>query len=132
MNVTDVINSVTERAKETANVRVVFGDPIETDGLTIIPVATVKISGGGGGGNRSGKSPSQQDELEAITDSDKGMGLGLQVVATPIGFIEVRDGQAQFTDIIDKNKLAFGGLVVGGLLLLTAAKLLTWKVKHRS
>ncbi len=131
MNVTDIINSVTERAKETANVRVVFGDPIETDTLTIIPVASVKISGGGGGGNRHGKDSDRQDELEAITDSDKGMGLGLQVVTTPIGYIEVRDGQAQFVDIVDKNKLAFGGLVVGGLLLLTAAKLLTWKVKHR-
>ncbi len=131
MNVTEIINSVTERAKETANVRVVFGDPIETDGLTIIPVASVKISGGGGGGNRNGKDSARQDELEAVTDSDRGMGLGLQVVATPIGYIEIRDGQAQFTDIVDKNKLAFGGLVVGGLLLLTAAKLLTWKVKHR-
>lgn len=130
MNVTEIINSVTERAKETANVRVVFGDPIETDGLTIIPVACVKISGGGGGGNRNA-SDSQQDELQTVTDSDRGMGLGLQVVATPIGYIEVRDGQAQFTDIVDKNKLAFGGLIVGGLLLLTAAKLLTWKVKHR-
>lgn len=131
MNVTDIINSVTERAKETANVRVVFGDPIETDMLTIIPVACVKISGGGGGGNRRGKDSAQQDEVEAVTDSDKGMGLGLQVVTMPIGYIEVRDGQAQFVDIVDKNKLAFGGLVVGGLLLLTAAKLLTWKVKHR-
>ncbi len=124
MDVQTVINSVTERVKDTANVRVVFGDPVEARDVTIIPVAAVKVSGGGGGGFK----PSTDAGDEA---GDQGMGLGLHVTSTPIGYIEIRDGEATMVDIVDKNKLALGGLIIGGALLLTAAKVFAWKAKHR-
>ncbi len=125
MDVKDIISSVAERIKETANVRVVFGDPITADNITIVPVACVKVAGGGGGSDKK-STKDRPDE-----DGSGGLGLGLQVVSTPIGYIEVRDGEARFVDIVDKNKLAVGGIIVGGLLVLSLTKLVTWKIKHR-
>lgn len=131
MDVKDIISSVTERVKETANVRVVFGDPLQAGELTLIPVACVKVAGGGGSGSNKSNADSGEKDYGLAGDSGSGIGLGLQVVATPIGYIEIKGGEARFVDIIDKNKLALVGAVIGGALLLTAAKLLTWKVKHR-
>ncbi len=124
MDVQSVINSVTERVKDTANVRIVFGDPIESREVTIIPVASVIVAGGGGGGIKT-------SDKEQADDGERGMGLGLRVTTTPIGYIEIRDGEATMVDIVDKNKLAIGGLIIGGALLLTFAKLAVWKSKHR-
>lgn len=132
MEVKDIIASVSDRVKDTANVNVVFGTAVEASGLTIIPVACVKVMGGGGGG--SGPARSQDVDDEAVTksvDMGNGMGLGLHVTTTPIGYIEVTNGEARFVDIVDKNKLALGGVLIGGLAILTAVKLLSWKIKHR-
>ena len=105
MKAKEVVDEVTAKVQKTANVKVVFGDPIEKDTLTIIPVATTKVSGGGGGG---------------VDDAKKsgGMGLGLNVTTTPIGYIKIEGGSATFVDIIDKSKLAAGGMVVGALSLV--------------
>ncbi len=37
-------------AREALSVRQVFGEPVERDGVTVIPAATVIGGGGGGGG----------------------------------------------------------------------------------
>lgn len=126
MDVQSVIDSVTARIKETANVRVVFGDPVEVRDVTIIPVATVAVTGGGGGGISAADADDRSND-----DQERGLGLGMHITSTPVGYIEVRDGEATMVDIVDKNKLAIGGLIIGGALLLTFAKLITWKIKHR-
>ena len=41
-----------EGVREALSVRQVFGEPVERDGVTVIPAATV-IGGGGGGGGGS-------------------------------------------------------------------------------
>lgn len=122
MDVQTVVKNVTEQIQNTANVRAVFGEPITADGMTLIPVACVKVSGGGGGGRKA---------AEGDAGKDTGMGLGVSVTAAPVGFIEIRDGEARMVDIVDKNKIGMAGMVVGGLLLLTAAKLAVWKVRRR-
>jgi uncharacterized spore protein YtfJ len=125
MDLQTVINNVADKIKDSANVRVVFGEPIDTQGVTIIPVATVKLAGGGGGGNKLAESS------DGSVSPDKGMGMGVRLTTTPVGYIEVRDGEATMIDIVDKNKLAVGGLIIGGLVVLTFAKLFVWKAKHR-
>ena len=49
------------RPAEIAQVRRVFGEPIERDGVTLVPTASVRGGAGGGGGR--GRSP-KQDEGE--------------------------------------------------------------------
>ena len=126
MDAKAVIESVTERLEKTNTVRAVFGEPIETNTGVYIPVASVRLSGGGGGG--SGYRPAIDDD-EAL-ERDSGMGLGLHACATPVGFIEITDDGARMVDVIDKNKLALGGLLIGGALLLMAARFAIWKGKH--
>ena len=64
-----------------AGAKAVFGDPVDRDGITVIPVARVRWGVGGGGG--------------ADTDGS-GSGGGGGVVADPIGYIEVTSTGAVF------------------------------------
>lgn len=80
----------------------VFGDPVERDGVTIIPVAKVRWGFGGGLGMGEGKGG----------DEGMGQGGGGGVMASPIGFIEVRDGLATFVPI--REAAAAWPLVLAG------------------
>ena len=57
----------------------VFGTPVERDGVTVVPVASVRLGLGGGGGEDRDK---HQD----------GAGAGVGGTVTPMGYIEVKDG----------------------------------------
>ncbi|MCW4352007.1 hypothetical protein ONR57_01680 [Hoyosella sp. YIM 151337] len=44
-------NDVLTSAREAASVRRVFGEPIERDGVTLVPAARISTGGGGGDGH---------------------------------------------------------------------------------
>jgi uncharacterized spore protein YtfJ len=67
-------------------VRRVYGDPVERDGMTIIPAAAV-IGGTGGGEDNAG-----------------GAG-GFGVYARPVGAWELRDGQVRWRPVVDVNRI---------------------------
>ena len=130
MNPTELIASVKEGIEKTANVKAVFGEPYTTaEGMTIIPVATVKYAAGGGSGNGTGRMRHSRDSEEEGGGS--GIGLGLRVTSTPLGYIEIRDDEARFVDITDKTKMMLGGVVVLGLALITMAKVIGVLSKKR-
>lgn len=91
------IGSLAERVGATARAATIFGEPVERDGVTVIPVARARWGFGGGAGKR-------KDEDGA------GGGGGMQV--TPVGFIELRNGEADFRPI---RNVSFGWLILGGL-----------------
>jgi uncharacterized spore protein YtfJ len=66
------------------NSKIIFSDPIEKDGVTVIPVAKVIYGLGGGTGTRA---------------HDKGEGGGGGFFAKPVGYIELRNGTAHFKAI---------------------------------
>ena len=66
----------------------VFAEPVERDGVTVIPVAKVRWGFGGGAGAGQGS------EREAGAGSGAGGGGG--VMASPIGYIELANGQSRF------------------------------------
>jgi uncharacterized spore protein YtfJ len=94
-----------------ANARQIFGDPVERDGATIIPVARVQWGFGGGALGHG--------------IAERGGGGG-GARATAIGYIEVRDGASSFKPIYDPGDVATLILasLAGVLLGITAAKLL--------
>jgi uncharacterized spore protein YtfJ len=49
------VETLLKQAREVATVRRVFGEPIERDGVTVVPVAAVR---GGGGGATAPTPPS--------------------------------------------------------------------------
>ena len=67
-----------------ARVQAVFGDPVERDGVTVVPVARVRWGVGGGGGS---------------APDGAGSGGGGGVAADPIGFIELTSAGATFRPI---------------------------------
>ena len=76
----------------------VFGDPVEKGGITVVPVAKVRYGFGGGSGSDT------KDEGDG-SKHDEGSGGGGGLTASPLGFIEVHDGFAEFKRINDPMSL---------------------------
>jgi uncharacterized spore protein YtfJ len=105
-----------ERARDVLTVRRVFGDPIERDGVTVIPAANVR--GGGGGGGGSGP-------------DGEGSGGGFGVSATPAGAYVIKDGTVRWEPALDLGRTIFMGQVVGIVALLTVRSVVKALTKRR-
>jgi len=89
--------TMAEKLGAVARASTVFSEPIEREGITVIPVAKARWGFGGGAGQR-------KDEDGA------GGGGGVQV--TPVGFIEIKNGQAEFRPI---RTLSIPLMILGGI-----------------
>jgi uncharacterized spore protein YtfJ len=98
-----VIERLGEKLGVTARAAAVFGEPVEREGVTVIPVARVRWGFGGGAGRKDGE--------------NAGGGGGGGVQASPIGFIELRGGTAEFRRIRTGNVPWIAGFVAGFLLV---------------
>ena len=90
----DVVHMLAERLGFRAAASAVFGAPVEREGITVIPVAKVRWGFGGG----SGRGIEEGSETGEVGE---GSGGGGGVMASPLGFIEVRDGIAEFKRVHD-------------------------------
>jgi uncharacterized spore protein YtfJ len=103
-----------------ASASAVFGDPVDRDGVTVIPVAKIRWGFGGG----SGRGVEGDSETG---DMGEGAGAGGGVMASPLGYIEIQDGQATFQRIKDPASLVplvIAGAFAGWLTLRGLARLL--------
>jgi uncharacterized spore protein YtfJ len=89
-------------ARDAISVRRVFGDPIEHDGIVVVPVA--KVGGGGGGGS----------------DTEHNGGGGFGIGARPVGVYVIKDGEVTWRPAIDPVRVAF--VVVAALALVLRAR----------
>lgn len=71
--------------------RMVYGDPVEKDGVVVIPAA--KVTAGGGGGNGQDKR------------GQRGEGGGLGLIARPVGAFVIKDGTARWEPAVDINRV---------------------------
>lgn len=102
-----------ERARDVLTVRRVFGEPIERDGITVIPAA--KIRGGGGGGG----------------DTEGNGGGGFGVSASPAGAYVIKDGNVRWEPALDLGRTIFMGQIVAIVALLTARSIVKAVMKRR-
>ena len=109
-NVGESIRSIVEDLGEHASVRSVYGDPIEADGKTIVPVARVSYGFGGG----FGRGGADTDE----TGEGQGAGGGGGVSAKPVGVVEVEDGETRLLRFGDRRRAGLAMLAGVGLGLL--------------
>jgi uncharacterized spore protein YtfJ len=99
-------NGFTERLADsvgaTARAAAVFGDAVEGEGVTVVPVARARWGFGGGSGGREG---------------EQGAGGGGGTSVSPVGYIELRAGEARFRRIRSRSQIVAVGLaaVAGGL-----------------
>jgi uncharacterized spore protein YtfJ len=94
---------LTDQLKDAIGPRRVFGEPVEREGVTLVPAATV--IGGGGGGSAPETSP------------EGGTGLGYGLLAWPTGAYEIRDGNARWIPALDTTRIAVVALIVLAILL---------------
>jgi uncharacterized spore protein YtfJ len=90
--------------------KMIYGDPVERDGVTVIPVGKVRWGlGGGEGGDVEGNG---------------GSGGGGGITVSPIGFIEIKSGLARFRPIFDPALIVqiITASTFGSLLLLAGAR----------
>ena len=85
-------------ARDSISVRRVFGEPIEHDGVVVVPVA--KVAGGGGGGG----------------DSEDNGGGGFGLGARPVGVYVIKDGEVSWRPAIDPLRVALLALLALVLL----------------
>ena len=104
---------VLQRVEEAMTARRVFGDPLQLDGVTVLPVAVV--GGGGGGGQKA--------------ESDSGVGFGLGV--KPAGVFVIRNGDVKWRPALNLNRVILGGQIVGLAAILTIGSLLRSWMKNR-
>lgn len=91
----------------------VFGDPVEVDGMTLIPVA--RVAGGAGGGGGEGTDAEQ---------AGGGFGMGFGVGVQPVGVYEVHDRKVVWRPSVDANRVIKGGQVLLGIATVCATLVL--------
>lgn len=109
MNVDEMLTG----ARDAMTVKRVYGDPIERDGILVIPAANV-VGGGGGGG-----------------DNENNGGGGFGVSATPAGAWVVRDGQVEWESAVDVTRIATLGMLVAIVFLWTIRSIAKAQAKAR-
>jgi uncharacterized spore protein YtfJ len=94
------INELLGGAQDAITVKRVFGDAIETEGVTVIPAA--KVGGGGGGGG----------------DNENNGGGGFGLGARPVGAYVVKGDDVRWVPAVDVNRLLAFAFVVGLVFVL--------------
>lgn len=106
---------------DTFSVRRVFGDPIEKDGVTIIPVAMVAGGGGGGSGSTGGGPGDTTGEEQA---AEKGSGGGFGGMARPTGVYVVTAESVEWKPALDVTLIALAGIALAGLITRIVARII--------
>ena len=89
------------KLRDLFSIRMVYAEPIEREGTTVIPAAVV--IGGGGGGSGSGEQGS-------------GEGLGFGLVSRPVGAYVIRDGRVRWVPAIDPFLVFLAGVALLGFI----------------
>jgi uncharacterized spore protein YtfJ len=96
------IDELLRGAQDAIAAKRVYGEPVERDGVTVIPAAAVRGGGGGGG-----------------DDTNNG-GAGFGLMARPVGAYVVYGEKVEWKPAVDVQRLMTGWQVVAGLAVLAA------------
>lgn len=109
VDVVESAKSFVDVLRDSAAVDRVYGDSIDIDGKTIIPVARVAYGFGGGFGS----------SRESTEEAGQGGGGGGGMKAVPVGVVEITDAETRFVRFTAWKRLALAagvGVVLGILL----------------
>jgi uncharacterized spore protein YtfJ len=107
-------NEVLQQARDALTVRRVFGEPIERDGVLVVPVA--RIIGGAGAGAGEGETGKDEDGKR----HGRGSGGGWGALAHPVGVYVISGGNVRWVPALNLNQIILGGQIaaVVGLLVV--------------
>ncbi len=109
---------IVERLRDVATNKQVFGDPIHTGDVVVLPVASVRGGGGGGGGS-------------APDGSGSGRGGGLGFLAKPVGVYVIRGDRVTWRPAVDAMKVVVGFQIVALVGVLTVGRSLRRAARRR-
>lgn len=89
------VQQLLEQARDAITVRRVYGEPLERDGVTVVPAA--RVQGGAGGG--TGEGPEGQG---------RGAGSGFGVNARPVGAFVIRGDEVSWRPAVDVTRVILG------------------------
>jgi uncharacterized spore protein YtfJ len=103
------VNELLRGAQDAIAVKRVYGEPVEREGVSVIPAAAVRGGGGGGG------------------DNENNGGGGFGVMARPVGaYVIGPDGEVRWKPAIDVQRMTLGWQVVSAIALLAV-----WSLARR-
>lgn len=97
MIVQDVLRQLAEDMKQFAKTETIFGEPIEIQGNTVIPVCKMSIGYGGGGGEGEGTDEKKRG------GKGSGAGAGAGVKIEPAALIIAKEGEISVVGIRAKG-----------------------------
>jgi Sporulation protein YtfJ (Spore_YtfJ) len=103
----ELLATLAERIGARFDASNVFGTPVERDGVTVIPVATIRFGMGGGGGSDPRK-------------GQGGEGGGGGGTASAAGYIELKGGRSRFVPAVHPARmlLLVGATTLAGLAIM--------------
>jgi uncharacterized spore protein YtfJ len=138
------MSRISDAVAASFGVREVYGEPIERDGVLVIPAARVWSGGGAGGGGSerdaaTASDPAEDPSAEIAADrsgpdagSDQrpdggGGGLGFGRRAEPVGAFVVEGQTVRWVPAVSVNRIVLGGQVA----FVLAAVVVGWAVARR-
>jgi uncharacterized spore protein YtfJ len=109
MDLQKYFDNIEQVLSSSANVKTVFGDPINVQEKTIIPVARVRYGFGGG----MGSGPTRSGDEQRLGE---GGGGGGGVIAQPVGVVEVSEAGTKFIPVHSRKRMvavAVAGFIAG-------------------
>jgi len=133
MELDKLMKVVNESYEKNANVKIVFGDPVTKEGITIIPIAKLSAKAGEGNSfNIRFNSPEYAQKIkkedptaEPIEKKIEKMGYGIDSKITPMGYIEIKGGKAEFKPILDLNRIIMMGICFVGFSVFMGTRMFT-------
>ncbi|MEU4254055.1 spore germination protein GerW family protein [Amycolatopsis sp. NPDC026612] len=103
------LGQLVSTARDVFTAKLVYGEPVERDGVVVIPAAAVFGGGGGGGADDSDALPVRE-------------GAGFGVLARPAGAFVIRDGTVAWVPAVDVTRLGLAAAVTVVALAKILAK----------
>jgi len=107
MNIDEMLTGT----RDAITVKRVYGDPIERDGILLIPAAAVQGGAGGGG------------------DANSNGGGGFGVAARPVGAYVIRAGEVTWEPAIDVNRVVARAMTVAIIFLMVVRSMAKARAK---
>jgi uncharacterized spore protein YtfJ len=99
-----------------ADVRVVYGEPIQHDDTTIIPTAEVLCGLGFGVASGRGTSPDDDPDKPSL-GSGSGGGGGGRILSRPVAVVVASPEGVRVEPVVDITKIALAGLTALGFMV---------------
>ena len=103
--------------KDLVTVKKVYGEPYQSNGVTLIPAASVRGGMGSGEGDGSGTTPA-------------GRGGGMGIAARPIGAYRIKGDDVVWVPAVDLTRIIVTGQIVAIVAMLVIRSILKARSKR--